>query len=159
MLGREKLGYGPGVSARWPYKRIWEDRASVGERFLHLRRQGTWRKAKQGTGEAGSGLIPGHVDIGLRPVAADAKSRIGDLEVDLIIDKGHPVAMLTVVGRKSKYTWLAPLTGETSESTRELIRLLETHENRLRTTTADKGDEFAGHAEVAAAPGRDVYFA
>ena len=41
--------------------------------YLNLRRQGKWCLAKKGTGEAATGLIHGHVDIGLRPAAVDAK--------------------------------------------------------------------------------------
>ena len=100
------------------------------------------------------------MDISLRPKVVDAKSRIGDLEVDLIIGKGHHGAALTVVDRKSKYAWLAALTGKTAaETTLELIRLLEPHKDRLRTITADNDKEFAGHPEVAAALRLDVYFA
>ena len=116
-----------------------------------MRRQGKRRKAKKGASEAGARLIPGRVDIGLRPKVVDAKSRIGDLQVDPIIGKGHHGAVLTVVDRKSKYAWLAAAT------TRELIRLLEPLKGRLRTITADNGKEFAGHTEVAAALDLDYY--
>ena len=160
IAGREKLEGGPGVSATWLYKWLREDRASGGELYLHLRRQGKRRKAKAAAGEAGAGLIPGRTDIGLRPPVVDEKSRCGDLEVDLIIGKGHHGAVLTVVDRKSKHVWLAALTGKTSaETTRALIRLLEPIKERVHTITADNGKEFAGHAEVAAALGLDYYFA
>ena len=160
IAGREKRLGGAAVSATWLYAWIREDRASGGKLYLYLRRQGKRRKAKKGSGEAGAGLIPGRVDISLRPKVVDEKSRIGDLEVDLIIGKGHRGAVLTVVDRKSKYAWLAALTGKTAaETTRELIRLLEPLKGRLRTITADNGKEFAGHAEVAAALGLDYYFA
>lgn len=43
----------------------------------------------------------------MRPAMVEAKSRIGDLEVDLIVGKGHHGVVLTVVDRKSKYAWLA----------------------------------------------------
>ena len=160
IAGREKLEGRAGVSATWLYAWIREDRASGGTLYLHLRRQGKRRKAQKGAGEAGAGLIPGRVDIGLRPEVVDAKSRIGDLEVDLIIGKGHHGAVLTVVDRKSKYAWLAALTGKTAaETTRELIRLLEPHKDLVKTITADNGKEFAGHAEVSAALDLDYYFA
>lgn len=45
------------------------------------------RKAKKGAGEAE--LIPRRLDIGLRPKVVNEKSRIGDLEVDLIVGMGH----------------------------------------------------------------------
>ena len=55
---------GPGVSATWIYKWLREGRASGGELYLHLRRQGKRRMAKAAAGEAGAGLIPGRTDIG-----------------------------------------------------------------------------------------------
>ena len=100
------------------------------------------------------------MDISLRPQVVAAKSRIGDLEVDLIIGKGHHGAVLTVVDRKSEYAWLVPPTRKTAaETKRELIRMPEPHKNRLRTITADNGKDFAGRAEVAAALELDMYFA
>lgn len=81
-----------------------------------------------GSSGAGPGLIPGRVDIGLRPE-----------EVDLIIGKGHHGAVLS---------------GKTA---RELIRLLEPHKDLLRTTTADNGKDFPGYAEIAAALDLDLY--
>ena len=88
---------------------------------MNLRRQGKRRKAK-----AAAGLIPGCTDIGLRPPVVDEKSRCGDLEVNLIISKGHHGAVLTVVARKSKHLWLVALTGKAAaETTRALIRLLK----------------------------------
>lgn len=50
--------------------------------YQQIRRQGKRRKAKKV-----AGLIRGRVDIGQRPKAVDAKSRIVALEVDLIIPK------------------------------------------------------------------------
>lgn len=68
--------------------------------------------------------------------------------------------VLTVVDRKSKYAWLATLTGKTAvEMTRELLRLPEPHKDPVRTITADNGKEFKGHAEVAEALNPDYYFA
>ena len=55
IAGWEQLEGGPGVSATWLYKWLRKDRASGGELYLHLRRQGKRRKAKAAAGEAGAG--------------------------------------------------------------------------------------------------------
>ena len=106
------------------------------------------RQAAQGQSEGRGGrggLIPRRTDIGLRPPVVDEKSRCGDLEVDLIIGKGHHGAVLS--GKMA------------AETTRVLIRLLEPIEYRVHMITADNGKEFAGHAEVAGALGLDYDFA
>ena len=104
--------------------------------------------------------MPRRVDIGMRPTVVEAKSRIGDLEMDLIIGKRHHGVVLTVVERKSRYAWLAALTGKTAaETTREPIRPLELHKDLVRTITGDSGEEFKGHAEVATELYLDYYFA
>lgn len=89
--------------------------------------------------------MPRRVDIGMRPTVVEAKSRIGDLEVDLIIGKGHHGVVLTAADRKSKYAWLAALTGKTAaEMTREPIRLLEPQKDLVRTITGDNGKSSGG---------------
>ena len=96
----------------------------------------------------------------MRPAMVEAKSRIGDLEMDLIIGKRHHGVVLTVVERKSRCAWLAMLTGKTAaETTREPIRLLEPHKDLVRTITGDSGKEFKEHAEVAEALDPDYCFA
>jgi IS30 family transposase len=44
-------------------------------------------------------LIPNRTCISQRPAAVDKKSRIGDLEMDLIIGKGHKGALLIINDR------------------------------------------------------------
>ena len=88
---------------------------------------------------------------------ADAKSRIGDLEVDLIICKGHHGAVLTVVDRKGKYARPVELMDKmAAETMRDLIRFLEPPKEGMHTITADNGKEFEGHTEMAEAHGLDV---
>ena len=113
----------------------------------------------EGRGGRG-GRIPRRIDINPWPPLVDERSRCVDLEVDLIIGKGHHGAVLTVVDRKSKHVWLAVLSGKmAAETTRVLIRLLEPIEDRMHTITAENGKEFAGRADVAAALGLDYDFA
>ena len=50
------------------------------------------------------GQIHGRVSIDKRPAIVDAKRRIGDWEIDMIIGTRHKSALLTIVERKSKLT-------------------------------------------------------
>ena len=63
------------MSTTWLYTWIWQDRASGGKPYMNLRRQGKKRKVKNGAGEAGAGLIPGRVDISLRPQVERVQAR------------------------------------------------------------------------------------
>ena len=81
-----------------------------------------------------------------------SKSRCGHLVVDLIIGAERHKSVLTLFDRKSKYVWLAALSGEAAVVlSRALVRLLEPVKVRLGTTAAYSGKESTVHAGAARA--------
>ena len=102
------------VSAKWIYKHIWEDRASGGTLFHHLRRRGK-KPNRRGRNGSGRGVIPGRVDISERPGEVENKSRVGDWEADTIIGGKHLGALVSVVDRVSKFTFLHKVGSKTAE--------------------------------------------
>lgn len=78
------------MSAPWLYPWARGDRSSC---KLNLR-QGQRHELKDGLGAAGAWLILGRTDISPWPAVVDAKSGIGDLDLDLMIEKMHPGAAL-----------------------------------------------------------------
>ena len=70
------------------YLHIWADKASGGDLYRLLRRQGKACQARSKT-QAGRGYIKNRVSIDERPAIVDKKSRLGDWEIDLVIGKGH----------------------------------------------------------------------
>jgi len=89
------------------------------------------------------------VSIHERPAEVDAKSRIGDWEIDLIIGKDHSGAMVTIVERISKFTVSAQIDDKSAATvTAATIALLEPYRVAVLTITADNGKEFAYHEEV-----------
>ncbi len=105
VAGRLRLEGGWTVGRQWIYERVKADRKAGGRLFLLLRRRGrkpNWRGGRH----SGRGHIPGRVDISERPEEAERKERVGDWEADTIIGKGHSGAVVSLVDRASKYTYL-----------------------------------------------------
>ena len=149
---------GTKVSHESLYRHIWSDKHSGGRLYLHLRQRGKKRN-KRGAATAGRGLIPDRIDIAQRPAIVDAKSRLGDWELDSIIGARHRGAITSMVERKSKLTKLVLLDGPTSKATKEgIIARLEPLKKHVLTLTSDNGKEFAGHAEISERLGSSFYF-
>ena len=149
---------GTKVSHESLYRHIWSDKRSGGRLYLHLRQRGKKRN-KRGAATAGRGLIPGRIDIAQRPAIVDAKSRLGDWELDSIIGARHRGTITSMVERKSKLTKLVLLDGPTSKATKEgIIARLEPIKKHVLTLTSDNGKEFAGHAEISERLGSGFYF-
>lgn len=66
------------------YKHIWLDKRSGGALFKSLRRKGKVYQSRCKLKQAGRGYIKNRVSIDERPQVVDNKSRIGDLEIDLV---------------------------------------------------------------------------
>ena len=149
---------GTKVSYESLYRHIWSDKRTGGTLYLNLRQRGKKRN-KRGAATAGRGLIPGRIDIAQRPAIVDAKSRLGDWELDSIIGAKHRGAITSMVERKTKLTILELLDGPTSEATKEgIIRRLTPHKKHVLTLTSDNGKEFSGHTEISKKLGSGFYF-
>ena len=149
---------GTKVSYESLYRHIWSDKRTGGTLYFNLRQRGKKRN-KRGAATAGRGLIPGRIDIAQRPAIVDAKSRLGDWELDSIIGAKHRGAITSMVERKTKLTILELLDGPTSEATKEgIIRRLTPHKKHVLTLTSDNGKEFSGHAEISEKLGSGFYF-
>ena len=88
------------VSTETLYQYIWKDKKNKGQLYLHLRNQGK-RYRKRGASKDSRGIIKNRISIDKRPDLVENRERFGDLEVDLIIGKGHNQAILTINDRAS----------------------------------------------------------
>jgi IS30 family transposase len=141
------------------YKMIEIDRLNGGTLYLNLRHMGKSYIKRAGR-DAGRGLIRNRVDIELRPQIVDEKSRVGDIEGDLIVGAEQSGYIVSLVDRRSKFTYLVLLKNKTArEVTDAIIAVLTPVKNSLFTITTDNGKEFAGHEEVSTALGVSFYFA
>lgn len=149
----------PCVSIERIYQFIWQDKKEGGKLYRHLRTRGK-KYQKRGDKKAGRGLIPNRTCISQRPEVVDKKNRIGDLEMDLIIGKGHKGALLTINDRATGVLRMGYIKGkEAVDIEKKAIALLEDSAPFLRTITTDNGKEFANHEKIAEQLGIDFYFA
>ena len=147
------------VSHERIYQFIWNDKKNGGRLYKHLRNKGK-RYRKRGHSKDNRGLIVGRVDIEQRPAIVDQKSRIGDLEIDLIIGKGHKQAILTINDRVTGILIMGKVSSkEALEIETKAVELLEEWKPMIHTITSDNGKEFANHANIAEQLNIDFYFA
>lgn len=159
ITNRVMLEQGFSISCETIYQRILRDKQAQGDLYRHLRCQKSRRK-RYGSGRERRGSIKGRLCIEQRPEVVDQKSRIGDLEGDTIIGKNHQGAIVTLVDRKSRYTFAAQVDAKKSDLVGQaVIDLLRPHKKRCHTLTFDNGKEFADHAFISKCLQAKVYFA
>jgi transposase, IS30 family len=147
------------VSHETIYRHIWAGKKKGSFLYKHLRRHGK-KYNKRSSGKAGRGCIPGRIDIAERPAIVEKKERLGDWEIDTIIGAGHKGAVVSMVERHSKLTFLAKVSRKTAEEVEEaLTSRLSDVKDCVLTITADNGKEFANHRTIADRLGATVYFA
>jgi IS30 family transposase len=141
------------------YRMIWRDKARGGLLYQYLRRRGKQYHSRAYK-TAGRGLIPDRVDISERPMIVESKQRIGDIEVDTMVGSHHRGALVTMVDRKSKLTFIRRVPNKTAaEVTRAMVQCLSKIKSHAKTITSDNGKEFAFHKKYAKSLGIDAFFA
>lgn len=159
IKGRADMEGIPCVSPERIYQFVWQDKKEGGQLYLHLRTRGK-KYQKRGNKKAGRGYIPNRIDIGQRPKVVDRKERLGDLEIDLVIGKGHKGALLTINDRATGVLKMAHVPGKEAKDIEvRTNELLEDWIPFIRTITSDNGKEFANHEQIAENLGIEYYFA
>jgi IS30 family transposase len=159
IVGRCREEGIPMVSYQTIYLYIWEDRKRKGSLYTHLRRNGR-HYTKRGSKKTGKGIIPGRRGIEERPKIVEERSRIGDLELDLIVGSGYKRAILTIVDRCSGKLWMGWVADkEATTTSTAILRLLKPEMSYIQTITTDNGKEFSSHQFLSEELGADWYFA
>jgi IS30 family transposase len=159
IVGVAKRKSLPCVSHETIYLYVWKDKKDGGTLYEHLRNQGK-RYRKRGAVKDRRGMIPNRTPMTERPNIVEKRERLGDLEIDLVIGKGHQGVLLTINDRVSGLLIMEQLQGKTSsEVTATTIARLKPFKDSLHTITSDNGKEFAGHEEIATQLEIDFYFA
>jgi len=103
------------------YQHIILDQKTGGHLYTHLRQRKKRRKRYGGDKER-RGQIPNQVSIDERPAAVEARDQPGtDWEDGLIIGSKHRQAIVTLVDRCTRYTFLAKVPFKTAQAVQEAI--------------------------------------
>ena len=150
---------GVGVSHQWIYSLIWDDKASGGDLWKHLRQPKRRSKHRAQAKSAGLGKIPHRVGIEHRAAEIDERRFIGHWEGDTVVQGHKQSGLVTLVERRSGYLLAAPLPKLSAELTQKpMIRLLKPRRGAVQTITLDNGSGFADHETVAKAVTAATYF-
>lgn len=147
------------ISHETIYKHVWSNKRNGGDLYKHLRHSNRKYRKRYGTKQR-RGRMKNRVGIELRPAVVEAKSRIGDWEIDTITGKNSRGYLVTVVERRSKLTLIKRVPDKQSEEmAKAIIKLLRPYKQHVLTITADNGREFSRHQKVSKSLQADVYFA
>jgi transposase, IS30 family len=159
IVGKAKLEKKEMVSMERIYQYIWLDKRKGGVLYKHLRTNGKKYK-KRGHLKDTRGLIAGIVDIDKRPAIVEAKDRLGDLEIDLVIGQNHKGALLTINDRASGLLFMEKIESkEASLVESKAMEILQEWKFLIKTITSDNGKEFSNHKNIAEGLEIDYYFA
>lgn len=146
------------ISHETIYKYIWDDRRRGGTLHRHLRGARKQRRKRYGQYDS-RGRLAGKRPISERPPGAENRSRVGHLEGDTVLGTDRH-CLLTLVDRKTGFTWIGKLRARTVEATnRAAIALIQAAPRTVRSVTVDNGTEFHGYKDIEAATGTTFYFA
>jgi IS30 family transposase len=147
------------VSHERIYQFIWENKRRGGYLYKFLRCSQKKKRKRYGSKDS-RGIIKNRIFIDERPEIVEDKQRLGDLEIDTITGKGRTGYLITMVDRKSKYTFLGKCnTKHSNVITQKIISIIDPVKDLIHTITADNGKEFADHENIAQRLNVDVYFA
>lgn len=153
------------VSHETIYKWIWmakhsnhKDHADYKKLYKHLRHTG--RRQKRNNKKDRRGAITGRVGIDQRPKVVEKRSRIGDIEVDLMMGSNHKSALLVMTDRTTLITMIEKLKSKNADEVYEKMnkRLTNFSSCWVKTITFDNGKEFAYHHKTAKDLNVKTYF-
>lgn len=141
------------------YRLIYKDKLNGGDLWQHFRIAKKPYRKRYGSYER-RGKIKNRVSIEKRPKWVDKKQRIGDWEGDTLVGKDHKSALLTLVERKSLFTFIIKLEDKTAEGVAKAVtRHLSLIKHKVKTITFDNGLEFAEHEFISKNLETKIYFA
>lgn len=149
-----KLNKQESVSHTWIYRYVTKDKAEGGELSNHLRRGG--RSYHRGQMEY-KGKIKNRVSIDHRPEVVQARNRLGDYEIDLIVGAKNKGAILTGVDRASRECIIKKLQNKSAVEIESVV--VAALKNKAKTITSDNGNEFTNHQNITQKLKAYYYFA
>ncbi|WP_346727908.1 IS30 family transposase [Cellulophaga sp. E16_2] len=95
-----------------------------------------------------------------RPKVVEQRSRIGDIEVDLMMGSNHKSALLVMTDRATLVTMIEKLSSKNADEVYQKMnqRLTNFDSSWVKTITFDNGKEFARYGEIAKDVNAKTYF-
>ena len=138
------------------YKWIWtakhnNHRDHAAHKGLYKDPKHNGRRQKRGNVKDNRGVIKGRTGIEHRPGVVNERSRIGDIEVDLMMGKNHKSALLVMTDRATLVTMIEKLNSKNADEVYRKMknRLTRFNPSWVKTITFDNGKEFAYHYKIA----------
>ena len=144
------------VSHSYIYQYIATDKKQGGNLYQHLTHAEGYSHNR---GYKGS--IENRVSIHERPLIANDRQRVGDVEIDLIVSpKNQGASIISVVDRKSRYCALTKTNNKTKERVaKKVVDQCNNIAFAVQTITSDNGTEFSAHENIANTLKVGYYFA
>ena len=147
------------ISHETVYKYIWWDKSKGGSLYKYLR-QSAKKRRKRYRAYDSRGLLAGKKHISERPNVVENRSRLGDWEIDTVLGSRDKHCIVTLVERKTGYTLIGKLKNRTKEElNRAAVKMIQAHNEKMFTITADNGTEFHGYSDLEKATAVAFYFA
>jgi transposase, IS30 family len=159
--GKAQLGYF--VSHETIYKWIWRCKRSnrkedKQDQKLYLQLRHNPRRQKRGRRRDKRGNIPGRVSIDKRPRIVEKRTRLGDLEVDLMIGIKHRSAILVCLDRTTLKVKLRKLRSKESSEVKNVLIKIYSGQNWIKTLTFDNDTAFMQHQQIGRTLGARTFF-
>ena len=142
------------VSHETIYTWIWEMKHSKRKedrpyRKLYQELKHGRRRRKRGNYHENRGCIAGRVSIEKRPAIVEKRTRIGDVEVDLVLGKNHQPGLLVITDRATLKTSLTKITTKASAPiARQIIHKMKPFGQWIKTFTYDNDMAFSQHQKI-----------
>ena len=115
--------------------------------WRHLAHAGRQRR-KRSRAYKQRGIIPNRTPIGKRPKSANARTRKGHLEADLIIGKNHKSGLLVMTDRKLRYTFIRRIKNKGSQYVCNKIQRIVDKNHWIKSITFDNDLAFREHEKI-----------
>lgn len=162
ISGRWQVMGMPGVSHEAIYQWIWAAKhaGDSTDKDLYKDLKHGAGKRKRGNRQDSRGKITGRTSITERPQVVEERSRLGDIEVDLMVGKAHKSALLVLTDRTTLLTKLKKVTSRKADQMATHITKQLDHipSSFVKTLTFDNDKAFANHQKIAAQLDADTYF-
>lgn len=162
VKGEQK--FGTYVSHEHIYQYIWKAKKSNHkllrqDKDLYKYLRHNKRSQKRCNQRKRRGVIPNRVPMSERPTVVEERTRLGDLEVGLMMGSNHKPGLIVMIDRTTLETELIKITSKRSKVvSKKIIDRLRKRKIELKTLTFDNGLEFADHEKISDKLEVDTYF-